>query len=263
MTEKKRNTDAPSSEIAGSRTKTDMSYWGRIGGLIEEYDHSTKHLLEQWPTYVRRLHLTRFLAHYELFKKVIDLPGCIVELGVYRGASFFTWSKLLETFNPTDRRRKVFGFDNFRGLGQLNEKDGPEYPADGKFPGGFDASLVRDEIFEITKLHNDDNLIAGVERCRIIEGDIKETLPKFLEENPGLRISLLHLDMDLYEPTRIGLEFLFPLVVNGGVVAFDEYGLIPWEGESTAAEEYFDKIGYKPQMKKFPFSTQPHGYFIK
>jgi len=231
--------------------------------VIKENSHSVKHLLEQWPTYVRRLHLQRFLAHYELFKKVVNLPGCIMELGVYRGASFFTWSKLLETFCPTDRRRKVFGFDHFKGLNKFHKKDGAMDPRDGKMPGGYDTSVVKKEIEQLVSIHNKDNLIAGVERCRIIDGDVVETIPKFLEENPGLRISLLHFDLDTYEPTLAGLRYLYPLVVKGGVVVFDEYGLIPWQGESLAVDEYFKEIGEQPVIRKFHFSVQPHGYFIK
>ena len=69
--------------------------------------------------------------------------------------------------------------------------------------------------------------------------------------------------MDLYLPTKKALELLYPLVVKGGVVVFDEYGVVPWQGESTAADEYFKEIGEQPVIKKFPFSPQPHGYFIK
>ena len=92
---------------------------------------------------------------------------------------------------------------------------------------------------------------------------MSETIPKFLEENPGLRICLLHFDCDLYEPTAVGLKHLYPLVVKGGVVVFDEYGLIPWQGESLAVEEYFAEMGEQPEIRKFHFSGQPHGYFIK
>lgn len=255
--------DTPTTETQGSRSPQDLDYWNLMIGIIEGNAHTFKHVLEQWPVYVRRLHLQRFLAHYELFKEVIDLPGCIVEVGVYRGASFFTWSKLMETFCPTDRRRKVFGFDHFKGLQDFHKKDGGMDPRDGKVPGGFDTQQVKKEVELLVKLHNQDNLISGVERCRLIEGNIKKTLPEFLKENPGLRICLLHLDADLYVPTKTALEYLFPLVVKGGLVLLDEYGLIPWQGESLAVEEYFDKIGYQPIIKKFHFSGQPHGYFIK
>ena len=90
-----------------------------------------------------------------------------------------------------------------------------------------------------------------------------DTIPKFLEENPGLKISLLHFDMDLYEPTKYGLEMLYPLVVKNGVVVFDEYGLIPWQGETNAVDEYFKNIGEKPLIQKMPFYHVPSGYIIK
>lgn len=263
MSQDKPTTDVPQGETQGHRTRQDADYWERVTGTVEDHGHSLKHVLSLWPSYVRRQHLTRFLAHYELFKMALDLPGCFVEIGVYRGSSFLTWHKLMETFCATDRRRKVFGFDHFQGLTDFNAKDGAMDPRDGKMPGGFETSDVRGEILELIDVHNQDNLIPGVARSHLVEGDVKESLPRFLEENPGLRISLLHLDADLYEPTRAALEHLFPLVVNGGVVVFDEYGLIPWQGESTAADEYFDRIGYKPKWRRFAWSTQPQGYFIK
>lgn len=261
---KKGTKEVPVTESPGSFRKSDIDVWDGLESLIEQNGHSYKHVLELWPAYVRRIHMARYLAHYELFKQVIDLPGCIVELGVYRGPSFFTWSKLMETFCPGDRSRKVFGFDSFKGLGGLDPKDGKEFPQAGKVTGGWSAEAVRDEVHELVRLSNMDNFIKhGSPRVSLIEGDIEETLPQFLEENPGLRISLLHLDMDLYKPTKKALELLFPLVVKGGLVVFDEYGLIPWAGESNAADEYFREIGIEPEMKSFPFSAQPQGYFVK
>ncbi|HCN67158.1 MAG TPA: macrocin-O-methyltransferase, partial [Candidatus Accumulibacter sp.] len=66
----------------------------------------------------------RLLAHYELFRLIAEMPGSIVELGVYLGAGFFTWSKLLETFNPGDRGRKVYGFESCAGYEGFAPQDG-------------------------------------------------------------------------------------------------------------------------------------------
>ena len=62
-----------------------------ITSLINTNKHSHKHILELFPAYIRRIHLGRFLAHYELFKLITDIPGCIVEAGVYRGSSLLTF----------------------------------------------------------------------------------------------------------------------------------------------------------------------------
>jgi hypothetical protein len=240
----------------------DRYYWQRLEQLKEEEGMSLQDMLMNWPTYVRRRELPRFLAHYEMFKHVIDLPGCVVECGVFKGASFFTWTKLMETFCPGDRYRKVYGFDHFEGLTDFNEKDGAhvgEYFD--KQVGGWKASAHHARV--MTHLVNDDTMMPGLGRCELIEGNVLESIPKFLASHPGLRISLLYLDMDIYEPTKAALEAFYPLVVKGGVVALDEYGLQPWEGESRAAEEYFASIGEAPTWRKFPTAILPSGYFIK
>lgn len=259
----KNKLDVKVGETQGHKSSKDKDFWQRISDILSENNHSYQHVLSLFPAYVRRLHLMRFFAHYELFKMAVDLPGNFVEIGVFRGSSFFTFHKLLETFCPTDRRRHLFGFEHFKGLNKFHKKDGRKTNSDGKSIGGFDTRSVRDEILKLLDLHNDDNLIPNAKRSFLIEGDVKKTIPDFLKKNPGLRISLLHLDADLYEPTMTTLKNLFPRVVKGGLVVFDEYGLMPWEGESTAADEYFEKINYKPKWKRFKWSTQPQGYFIK
>lgn len=241
----------------------DKVHMDTLSEIFQSRNYNYEDILRNWPAYVLRRDIPRFLAHYELFKKTLELPGCIVELGVFKGASFFTWSNLVETFCSSDRYKKVFGFDHFEGLKetQFSEKDGKDDESVHKVVGGYKCTA--DEVRELVKLHNDDNLLPGSERCRLIEGDIMDTIPRFLEENPGLKISLLHFDMDLYEPTKYGLEMLYSHVVKGGVIVFDEYGLIPWQGETNAVDEFFQNIGERPLIQKMPFYHVPSGYIIK
>ena len=240
----------------------DAYYWDRLEQLKAEEGMTLPDMLMNWPSYVRRRELPRFLAHYELFKQVIDLPGCIVECGVFRGASLFTWTKLMETFCPGDRNRKIYGFDHFEGLTDFNAKDGADVPDHfHKEHGGWKASARHARV--LTELANLDGLMPGLDRCELIEESVMTALGPFVERHPGLRISLLYLDMDIYEPTLEALRLLYPLVVKGGIVALDEYGLQPWEGESRAAEEYFASIGEAPVWRKFPTAVLPGGYFVK
>jgi hypothetical protein len=110
-------------------------------------------------------------------------------------------------------------------------------------------------------IFHEDSFLPRAKRIVMTEGDIRITAQKFVDENPGLRISLLHLDVDLYEPTLAALKAFYPLVVKGGLVVFDEYGLVEWPGESKAVEEYFGAD--LPTLEKFPFSSLPGGFFIK
>ena len=244
---------------AGQR---DQNYWKQIEAIAAKRNYTLEDVLRQWPAYVMRRDVPRFLSHYELFKKVIDLPGCILDLGVWKGTSLFTWSNLMETFVPFDRSRKIYGFDTFEGLQQFSDKDGADDSSVQKETSGYLAT--EEEVQAMVDIHNSDNMIAGTKRVNIVVGDIKDTIPTFLDSTPGLRISLLHFDMDLYEPTKVGMELLYDLVLPGGVVCFDEYGLVPWQGETIAVEEFFKSRKEKmPKLQKHSFAQTPHAYFIK
>ncbi|OVE77194.1 hypothetical protein BVX99_03320 [bacterium F16] len=83
-------------------------------------------------------------------------------------------------------------------------------------------------------------------------------MPKYLENNPALRISLLNLDTDIYEPAVTILDHLYPRLVPGGILIIDDYGVFP--GETTAVDEYFDRK--KVNINKFNFAPTP-SYIVK
>jgi hypothetical protein len=228
---------------------------------FEKYSISKREIWRNFQIYSRRIFLKRFLAHYEFFRMTVDLPGDIVELGVYRGASLMSWANFLEIRNMGDRQKQVFGFDNFSGFTNVDEKDGRSEAAFGKVASGFDSSIFEEILRDAIAIFDQDRFIPYKPRVILIKGDIEETVPRFVEERSGLRISLLHFDCDMYRPTKVGLEYLWPLVVPGGVVLFDEYGIRPWEGESKAVDEYFgDK---KVVIRRLDWTPNPGGYIIK
>jgi len=217
--------------------------------------------VKNFPIYVRRTTLKRFLAHYEMFRKVVDLPGDIVELGVFRGSSLMTWANLLEIRNMGDRQKQVFGFDNFGGFRELHAKDGREDRRVDKVDGGFDGSAYEKALEDAIRVFDSDRFIPHKPRVKLIKGDIEKTVPQFVRDTPGLRICLIHFDCDVYVPTRVGLEHFWPLIVPGGVVIFDEYGIRPWEGESKAVDEFFE--GKNVQLRKLDWSPNPGAYVVK
>ncbi|MGH6947742.1 MAG: TylF/MycF/NovP-related O-methyltransferase [Kiloniellales bacterium] len=236
-------------------------HWAELERLIAGAGLSLRDVLHGWPAFIQRRDLPRILGHYELFKLIVDLPGSVAELGVFRGAGLFTWANLLETFCPGDRTRKAFGFDHFAGYASYGERDGDARPW---VEHVLTQMVSNAELAQgLVTLHNDDNLLPGVERCRIVDGEISETVPRFAADSLGLRLSLLYFDIGLYEPTRIGLEHLYPLVVPGGIIAFNGYGMPPWKGEAEAIEDYFADKGGVPVLRKFPFSTVPYAYLVK
>lgn len=241
----------------------DKEHFERLQAIVAQAGYSLADILQHYPAFIRRRDVPRYLAHYELFKHIQNMPGSIAELGTFRGSGFFSWSNFLESFCPGDRTRKVYGFDHFKGLVEHDKSvDGNLTPWLKQVVGELVSNA---EVMEaMVKLHNDDNLLPGVERCVLINGDVCQTVETFVQDHPGLRLSLLYFDIGLYEPTIAGLRHLYPLVMPGGIVAFNGYGMRPWEGEATAVEEFFSELpGGQPPMAKFDFSPLPHAYFIK
>ena len=239
----------------------DIDVWMETQRLIEENDLSYQDILENFMLFYRRVNFAKFLTHIELFNKTIDLPGSIVELGVFKGASFMTFLKMLDVHCAGDTLKKIIGFDTFTGFVDIYKKDGEVNSKRDLKEGGFNSETFLPILEKVIDLAKSDSFIPRFNRAELVKGDVKNTVPKYVADNPGLRISLLHLDMDLYEPTKIALEQLYPKVVAGGVVLLDEYGMNGFPGESAAFDEYFGKN--RPVLKKFPFISTPGGYFIK
>ncbi len=252
----------PPKQTFDYRTR-DARRWAMLEKLFADQGMGFEQVLRDFPAFIRRRELPRFLAHAKLFEQVVDLPGCVVELGVFKGSSLMTWANLMETFCPGDRFRMVYGFDHFGGLTDFAEEDGRQHDDrnQGKVEGGWKAPA--DIARTLVKLFNEDTLVPNIPRVELVEGDVFETLPRFLKDHPGLKISLLHLDVDLYKPTKYAFDMLYPLVVEGGVVILDEYGLVPWQGETKAIDEFFAGRDDRPVIRKFPYSATPSGYFVK
>ena len=92
----------------------------------------------------------------------------------------------------------------------------------------------------------------------LVAGDICETLPKYFKENPHLKISLLNLDTDIFEPAVTILENCWDRIETGGVLIVDDYGVFP--GETKAVTEFLKSR--KEGVKKFSFAMTPC-YIVK
>lgn len=195
---------------------------------------------------------SKILARYELFKKIIELPGDIVEGGVFKGTGLFYWAKMIEIFNPRTNR-KVVGFDTFQGYPLSANAQEMEAAREFEDTAGFGPVTVE----ELTQLAT----LQGLqERIELVEGDVTSTFTKYTNANPGFRIALLNLDFDTYDATRAALDALFQLVVPHGIVVLDEYGAAPW-GESNAVDEFIQ--GHDIKLQSIPWTHSPSAYFIK
>lgn len=215
-----------------------------------------------FPVLARRQWLKRFLAHAELFKMTLDVPGDIADLGVFRGLSLLTWANLLEAYCIGDRTKTVWGFDHWAGFAGLTEHDGDASPEAHKVVGGFDSSAFRREVEDAIAVFDGDRFVPQKPRVRLVDGPIEESVDRFVAEHPGVRFSLVHVDCDLYAPTRAALRALWPSVSRGGVVLFDEYGIPDWPGETRAVDEW---LATEPglRLQTLAWTNAPAAFLVK
>jgi len=244
------------------KTGIDSDIEDRIEKHCRKFKIDSLNAVKLFPVLTRRQWLKRFLAHVELFKKTLEVPGDIAELGVFRGLGLMTWANLLEAYCIGDRTKTVYGFDNWKGFNKLTLEDGKEIEQAQKVVDGFSPEKYFEELREAIAVFDADRFIPWKLRVKLIKGNIEETVGKFVKDNPGVRFSLIHFDCDLYSPTKVALENLWPVLSRGGVMLFDEYSIPDWPGETKAVDEFFaDKPDIK--IKTLLWTNTPAGYIVK
>src|ERR1022692_1806901 len=103
------------------------------------------------------------------------------------------------------------------------------------------ATSLRSSSFAIRE-YDGDRFLGHIPKVELIRGDIIRTVPHFASAHPHLVVSLLYLDADMYEPTKVALETFLPRMPMGAVLAFDELDNPIWPGEALAA---IDAIGLR------------------
>jgi hypothetical protein len=253
----------PSRSFDGFRkTGLDSSIEDKLAAHCVRFGIDPLTAVNLFPVLLRRQNLKRFLAHAELFKLTLDVPGDIAEVGVFRGLGLMTWANLLESYCIGDRTKIVYGFDNWQGFSALAPQDGGDVDEVQKKQGGFSPAQYKEELEAAIRIFDEDRFIPWKPRVKLVEGQVEDTAQRFVLDNPGIRFSLIHLDCDLYRPTKAALEAFWPRLSRGGVILFDEYAIKDWPGETKAVDEYFADIsGVK--VRTLSWTNAPAGYVVK
>jgi len=216
------------------RTAAEQEVGKNIERIFSTCPDSVETKLENFPKYVRRQQLKRFLALYEIFKLALPVKGSVVECGVFKGFGVMSWAKLSAMLEPENLTRRIYGFDTFAGFPSISDRDANPVAAP------HDGALFADSYEELQSLiaqYDQDRFLGHVNKVQLIKGNVVETVPAFLESNPHLIVSLLFLDLDLYEPTQVALRHFLPRMPRGAVLAFDELDNPMWPGETLALLE--------------------------
>jgi len=107
------------------------------------------------------------------------------------------------------------------------------------------AKDIYQDLLNCIRLYDKDRFLSQIPKVELIRGDVKFTIPAFLIDHPQTIVSLLVLDMDIYEPTVIALEHFLPRIPKGGIIMFDEANSQGFTGETVALLEKLNLNHYK------------------
>lgn len=245
------STAAPTSEVSIKLLQQEDKSYERLAELFDKASGSTSTKLANFPLYVRNLDFIKFLSRYELMKQISEVKGSIIECGVMRGFGLMSWYQLAAIMEPTNVFRRIIGFDTFEGFPSLSPHD----HTDPKI--GWLAADSEAELLELLEAHDRNQVLGHVERIkftekvRLVRGNATETIPQYLKAYPETIVSLLYLDFDLYEPTKVAIEHFLPRMPRGAIVCFDELDHHRWPGETQALIETvgIDKL----EIRRLPF----------
>lgn len=195
--------------------------------------------------YLDKLEFRYILWLDRIYSKIATVPGHIIELGVARGRNSIIFGNLIQ-LNGDDEVRMYYGFDTFEGYDEKDYQDSP-------YLNKNDWKNSSKEFVEqrVTSAGLAKNL-------QFIEGDIKKTLPSFLEETNTnrfiaghIRIALLYVDCNAYLPAITGMELAKNYMSPGGVICIDEK---KQGGETKALIEFCQKYNLEFIKDSSPFS---------
>ena len=209
----------------------------RLKSLFKDTPIPDDDLLNNLPLFMKRQNIARLLYFNDLYRRILNIHGVIMEFGVRWGPNLSLLQSLRGIYEPFNYTRKIIGFDTFTGFESTHNKDGE---SDIIKEGAYGVSENYDEyLSEILKYHESEAPIEHIKKFELVKGDVVKTIPAYLKRHPETIIALAIFDMDIYQPTKSALLAIKDHLIKGSVVAFDELNHPDFPGETLAFREIF------------------------
>ena len=201
-----------------------------------------------FPLWSPRQNIARFLAQWTIYSQhILHAHGSILECGVAFGSGVAAWAHFASIMEPANHTRRVVGFDTFTGFPGMSPQDA-KAESDLSHAGGMAAPVQR-ELERLMELHDENRWVGHIPRVELVAGDARETIPKYLDDNPSLVVAALVLDFDIYAPTARALDVFLPRMPLGSVIIWDELGVKDWPGETLATLPLLRRL----RIRRLPF----------
>ena len=170
--------------------------------------------------FIKRQDLSRLLFIHELYKKIIDIHGIVIEFGVRWGQNLALFQSLRGIYEPFNHNRKIVGFDTFEGFPSVHEKDGS---SDIASIGSYATTQGYEDFLEnVLSYHEQESPISHIKKFELVKGNAITEIDNYLKQHPETIIAMAYFDFDLYEPTKKCLEAIRSHLTKGSILGFDE-----------------------------------------
>ena len=230
---------------------TERSLREKFFKLFKECPIPENELLGNLELFIKRQDFSRILFLNELYRKIINVHGIVVEFGVRWGRNLALFESFRGIYEPFNHNRKIVGFDTFEGFPSVHEKNGK---ADIISTGSWSVTENYEEYLkQVLDYHEQESPISHIKKYQLVKGNAIIEIEKFLKENPETIIALAYFDFDIYEPTKKCLEAIKGHLTKGSVIGFDELNLHAYPGETLALKEVFGLDRYR--ITRSPYTS--------
>jgi O-methyltransferase len=211
--------------------------------FVELYDQCRETTMTSWE---------RMYALYKSVQHVVanKIPGDIVECGVWRGGSMKLIALVLRSLGVEDRT--LYLYDTFEGMTKPDEND-VDF-AGNVAMNDWQQFQQRGVKWAYAPLEEVRQNMAGtgypMEKIKFVKGPVEETMPDTIPD----RIAILRLDTDWYLSTKHEMEHLYPRVLSGGILIFDDYG--HYRGAARGVDDYLAGSSNRPLLVRVDYSCR-------
>ena len=229
---------------------------GNYKKLIEKDLSNGEIVLYNFPRYVRHQEVTRFLVCHELFKRIKNIHGSIIQVGVLDGNKLFSFAHFSEIYEPRNYTRKIYGFDTFNSYAENSFSSKDKKLKKGTRSAPFNLKNLEEHV----DLFNQSCIFNQFKKIELIKGDVVKTIPNFLKKNKHIVCSLLDLSISLYKPELVTLKNLWPRMPKGSVVLFGSLGHYDSPSATHLLQDTLKISNVK--IQRFDFATK-HSFIVK
>lgn len=224
-----------------SITKSEKIYNSKnilIKKFIKKYENffpnpRIKNLIESDSYFLERIFLFK-----DLYEKILQIPGSILELGVQFSPNIFLLQELRKSLEPYNVSRRIIGIDTFSGFPNYLTDEEKKRKIKTK---GFSVpkKFYKDLSNLLNIIYEDVSLIHP--KPEIFQGKSEVVLKNILKKDSSILFSLVIFNMNLFKPTNQCLKIIYENLQKGTILFFNEFGCKQYPGETKAVMQFFKK----------------------